>query len=82
MPIIEIPVELGTTVYKVIPKCDPPPFLCPYSGGRGAPRCSTGLCGAYIKETTFSLDMYYEWNKTVFSTKEKAQKFLDNHKNY
>ncbi len=82
MPTIEIPVELGATVYKVISKCDPPPFVCPYSGGRGTPRCNTESCGAHIKETIFSLDMYYEWNKTVFPTKEKAQKFLDNHKNY
>lgn len=82
MPIIEIPVELGTIVYRVIPKCDPVPFACPYSGGKGYSRCSTGSCKAYIEETTFSLDMYDEWNKTIFPTKEKAQKFLDNNKNY
>lgn len=82
MPIIEIPVELGSTVYEVVPKCIPAFLECPFNGGYGKSRCGTGQCNAYIRETGFDLKMYDEWNKTIFSTKEKAQIFLDKHNEY
>lgn len=80
MPIIKIPVELGSTVYEVVPKCIPAFWECPFNGGYGKSRCDAGQCNAYIRETKFDLKMYDEWNKTVFLTKEKAQILLAKYK--
>lgn len=79
---IELPCKVGDTVFELIQKCDPPFGTCPFSGGYGISRCGFGddnrykNCGAYIKEIPFSLCSFYNIGKTIFLTKEEAEKAL------
>lgn len=81
-PMIEIPVEIGTAVYRVVPSCHENYHYCAFSGGYGTPRCMKGPCSAYIEEIQFNIEMLNQWNKTVFATKDEAAKFLKKHPKY
>lgn len=74
--VIVPPCKVGDTVYKVIPKCSPPMGVCPYSGGYGTARCDKEPCETYIKEISFSLSNMKNICKTVFLTREDAEKAL------
>jgi len=78
-PMVEIPVEIGTTVYRVVPSCHVGYHFCAFCGGYGTPRCIKDPCNAYIEEIPFEIEMLNSWNKTVFATKDEATKFLKDH---
>lgn len=79
--VIEIPVELGTTVYLVHDKCRHGVFVCPFNGGYGTDRCRTkehgDLCSAYYEEVPFTLGMREAVGKDIFLTEKEAQKEVD-----
>ena len=73
---IELPCKVGTVLYEVIPKCKTSGLDCPYNGGYGTSRCKNG-CGAYIAEQKFTfLSMRELIGKTLFLTREEAEKRL------
>lgn len=71
------PCKVGDTVYQIIPKCSPAFGMCPYNGGYGTARCDKGPCKAHIKEISFSLSDIENIGKTVFLTREEAEKALE-----
>ena len=74
--LIELPCKVGTVLYEVIPKCTNGGLSCPYNGGYGTSRCKNG-CGAYIAEEKFTfLSMREHFGKTLFLTREEAEKRL------
>ena len=83
MPFVtfEIPVELGTTVYEVYDRCEPPAFTCIYDGGYGTERCRCkehgDLCKAYYEPVPFTLGMKDCVGKFIFLTEAEAQKEVD-----
>lgn len=76
--IILLPCKIGDTVYHIIPKCRG--FDCPYDGGYGGIRCLNNQCEAYIEEKEFTLHDYDKVGKTIFVTREKAEKELEKRK--
>ena len=78
--VIVPPCKVGETVYEIIPKCNATREYCPYSGGYGTARCDKEPCKAYIKEKTFLIDDFDYIGKTVFLTKEEAEKALKERK--
>ncbi len=74
--VIVPPCKVGDTVYEIIPKCSAPWNYCAYNGGYGTSRCGKNLCEAYIKESKFALSDLENVGKTVFLTREKAEKAL------
>ena len=73
---IRLPCKEGDTMYCIIPKCNAPYNYCPYNGGYGTARCDKEPCKAYIKEISFSLSDIENIGKTVFLTKEEAERAL------
>ena len=74
--VIVPPCKVGDMVYEVIPKCLPAWGTCPYSGGYGTARCDEEPCNAYIREIGFSLSIMENIGKTVFLSREDAEKAL------
>lgn len=73
--LIELPCKVGTVLYEIVPKCKSG-LSCPYNGGFGTSRCKNG-CGAYINETKFTfLSMRELIGKSLFLTREEAEKRL------
>lgn len=66
----------GDKVYKLMPKCTVTIEWCPHNGGYGTARCDKEPCEAYVKEICFSLEDIKHMGKTVFLTKELAEKAL------
>lgn len=84
---IELPCKVGDIVYRVIPKCDPDFGICPFDGGYGISRCRKdesgkyrNKCDVYIEEIPFSLYVLNNIGKTVFLTREEAEKKLQEDK--
>lgn len=70
-----VPVELGTIVYEVVDRCDPGPFDCPFSGGRGFDRCKGyNHCKAYYQPVEFTLCMKDRIGKSIFLMEDEAIK--------
>lgn len=79
--VIVLPCKVGDTVYRIIPKCNAPYNYCPYNGGYGTARCDKEPCKAYIKEISFSISDIENIGKTIFLTKEEAEKALKEREN-
>ena len=74
--LITLPVPLGTTVYRVVPRCNETITYCPFSGGYGTSRCKGNEhCKAYIEEEPYSVYMYGD--KSVYIKKESAEKAVE-----
>lgn len=73
---LEIPCELGETVYVVLKRCSPPFGYCALEGGYGLERCydSGHRCDAYIKAVKFAP---YLIGSTVYLTREEAEQALE-----
>lgn len=71
--LVILPVPLGSTVYRVVPKCRPSINECPFDGGQGMPRCNNGECEPYIQELRLSMPMIGMLGVYVFTTKEEAE---------
>ena len=72
--LVELPCNVGDTVYRVYGKCDG--NSCPYSGNYGQWRCNykgKERCKAFIDECNFSYTMLNEIGKNIFVTKEAAE---------
>lgn len=81
--VIDIPVDLGTTVYEVYDKCHPMYLQCPFEGGYGCYRCGLGnerytKCKAYYVPTEFRLGMENDVGKSIFLTEQDAKNWVDN----
>jgi hypothetical protein len=74
--VIVLPCKVGDTVYEIIAKCSAPWNYCAYNGGYGTSRCGKNPCEAYIKESKFALSDLENVGKTVFLTREQAEKAL------
>ena len=74
--VIVPPCKVGDVVYEIIPKCSAPWNYCPYNGGYGTSRCDKNPCKAYIKESKFALSDLENVSKTVFLSREEAEKAL------
>lgn len=74
--VIVPPCKVGDTVYEIIPKCSAPWNYCAYNGGYGTSRCGKNPCEAYIKEGNFALSDLENVGKTVFLTREEAERAL------
>ena len=73
----------GTTVYKIYRKCKGSMDGCLYNGGFGIWRChykNECRCDGFIDETKFELCMLKDVGKTVFLTREEAEKALKEYK--
>lgn len=75
--LVVLPCKVGDMVYEIVPKCKPGWNECPYDGGYGIERCEDRKCAAYIQEGTFGFEDLYNIGKTVFLTREKAEKALE-----
>ena len=75
--LIILPCRRGAQVYEIVPKCAGG-LWCPYAGGLGADRCSEHQCGSYIKACLFDYWMIDKVGKTIFVTREEAEKALAN----
>lgn len=74
---VELPVKIGDKVYQVYDKCDG--RNCPYNGYYGQWRCSyegKQRCKPFIDVKSFCYDDIPRINKTVFVSKEAAEKRL------
>ena len=74
---VELSAKIGDTVYKVYDKCDG--RNCPYNGYYGQWRCSyegKQRCKPFIDVKSFCYDDIPRINKTVFVSKEAAEKRL------
>lgn len=79
--VIVPPCKEGDKVYKLMPKCTVTIEWCPYNGGYGTARCDKEPCEAYVKEICFSLTDIKYIGKTIFLTKEEAERKLAEVKN-
>lgn len=72
--IVVLPVPLGTTVYRVIPRCNAGITYCPFAGGYGTRRCGKGeeRCGAYVEAVPYSIEMYKD--KSVYVKRINAER--------
>lgn len=80
--LLVLPCKVGETVYRVVEKCRPSMVDCPFDGGYGLQRCHKNgeyykYCGAHIDEAEFALSMLSGIGKTVFLTREEAEKALE-----
>ena len=73
---IDIPVEIGTTVYMVHDRCHADMYSCPFNGGYGTDRCGRvhEKCGAYYEPVPFSLLLNNRVGEDVFISIDEAQK--------
>lgn len=71
------PCKVGDTVYSIIAECNAPYNYCPYNGGYGTTRCDKEPCKAYVKESKFDVSDLENIGKTVFLTREEAEKKLE-----
>lgn len=70
-----LPCRRGAQVYEIEPKCRG--LMCPYNGGIGSDRCTKGTCGPYIRACKFDYWMLDHINKSIFLTREEAEKALE-----
>ena len=75
--VIVPPCKVGSIVYCIIPKCNAPYNYCPYNGGYGTARCDKEPCKSYIKESIFSLSDMESIGKTVFLSREEAERVIE-----
>lgn len=75
--VIYLPCKIGDPVFEVVPECNVGIKYCPFCGGIGFERCIKKPCIAYIEEKKFTLFDYNEIGKTLFLTREKAEKKLE-----
>lgn len=71
---VELPVEIGDTVYKVYDKCDG--HNCPYNGDYGQWRChyeGERRCKPFIINKQFCYSDIPFVNKTIFVLREAAE---------
>lgn len=74
--VVVLPCKIGTTVYKVVPKCNG--NRCPFNGyPEMYERCRKNLCGAHIEEVPFELGLLESVNVTIFVNKSEADVALE-----
>lgn len=81
---VELPCKVGDTVYWVREKCSVPHPVCPHNGGIGVTRCKLNdekKCLAHIREIEFGFGSLPNIGKTVFLSREEAEKKLEEMKN-
>ena len=75
--VIVLPCRIGDPVFEVVPDCVEGFETCPFCGGRGSERCNKKPCIAHIEKKKFTLHDYAEIGKTLFLTREEAEKRLN-----
>lgn len=77
--VVVLPCKVGDTVYKVMGKCNVSYCDCIFGGGHGYSRCydDSKSCEAYIEKIEFALSMADFIGKSIFTTREEAEKALE-----
>lgn len=70
--LIELPCEVGDTVYEILPPCDDT-LLCETFQKFFISRCVNKECGHYIQIKQFRIELLEKFGNTVFLTKEEAE---------